>query len=231
MTEKRLLTSTDSPEPAASAGSTTSRRKQIDWESLEVQYRAGIRSLKDMGAEYGVSDAAIIKRAKRDSWTRDLRAKIQAKAAAKVSASVVSDEVRARTKITEQVVVEANATAAANVLISQRRDVQRSRGIVMRLFDELELQAGPENAALLEQLGELMAKPDEKGQDKLGDLYQKIISLPGRAKTMKDLGESLRVLVTLERQAFGLDDAGAEDASERSFVEAMLHARTRAAQR
>ena len=45
---------------------------------------------------------------------------------------------------------------------------------------------------------------------KLNDLYQKIISLPGRAKTMKDLGESLRVLVTLERQAFGLDNVGAD---------------------
>lgn len=55
-------------------------------------------------------------------------------------------------------------------------------------------------------MGELMRREDDRGQDKLNDLYQKIISLPGRAKTMKDLGESLRVLVTLERQAFGLDD-------------------------
>ena len=60
-------------------------RKAIDWESVEIQYRAGIRSLKDIGNEFNVSDAAIIKRAKRDGWSRDLRAKIQAKAEAKVS--------------------------------------------------------------------------------------------------------------------------------------------------
>ena len=76
----------------------------------------------------------------------------------------------------------------------------------MSLLGELERQAGVENAAILEELGELMRKEDGNGQDKLNDLYQKIISLPSRAKTMKDLGESLRVLVALERQAFGLDD-------------------------
>ena len=48
------------------------KRKAIDWESVEMQYRAGIRSLRDIGAEFGVSDVAIIKRAKRDEWTRDL---------------------------------------------------------------------------------------------------------------------------------------------------------------
>jgi len=63
---------------------------------------------------------------------------------------------------------------------------------------------------MLEQLGELLRSEDDKGQDKLNDLYHKVISLPGRAKTMKDLGESLRVLVTLERQAFGLDDKDAK---------------------
>lgn len=181
-------------------------RKQIDWEAVEIQYRAGIRSLKDIGAEFGVSDAAIVKRAKRDSWVRDLKAKILARADAKVSAAVVSAEVSARTKLNEREAIERASDEIVSVRLGQRKDIQRSRSIVMRLFDELELQAGPENAQLLEELGELMRKPDDKGQDKLNDLYQKIISLPGRAKTMKDLGESLRVLVALERQAYGIKD-------------------------
>ena len=74
-------------------------------------------------------------------------------------------------------------------------------------MNELELQVGFENVAQLERLGELMRREDDNGQDKLNDLYQKIISLPGRAKIMKDMGETLRVLVGLERQAFGLDGA------------------------
>ncbi len=198
-------------------------RKQIDWEAVEIQYRAGIRSLKDIGAEFGVSDAAIIKRAKRDSWARDLKAKILARADAKVSAAVVSAEVSARTKLNERETIERASDEIASVRLGQRKDIQRSRSIVMRLFDELELQAGPENASLLEELGELLRKEDDKGQDKLNDLYQKIISLPGRAKTMKDLGESLRVLVGLERQAFGMDD---KDTSPADAFTKMLQAIT-----
>lgn len=187
-------------------------RKQIDWEAVEIQYRAGIRSLKDIGGEFGVSDAAIIKRSKRDGWVRDLKAKILARADAKVSAAVVSAEVSARTKLNERETIERASDEIASVRLGQRKDIQRSRSIVMRLFDELELQAGPENAMLLGELGELLRKEDDKGQDKLNDLYQKIISLPGRAKTMKDLGESLRVLVGLERLAFGMDDKSAAPA-------------------
>jgi len=55
-------------------------KRTIEWDLIEPHYRAGIRSLKDIGKEFGVSDAAIIKRAKRDGWVRDLAAKIQAKA-------------------------------------------------------------------------------------------------------------------------------------------------------
>ena len=181
-------------------------RKVIDWESVEIQYRAGIRSLKDIGREFDVSDAAIVKRAKRDGWTRDLKAKIHAKAESKVSESLVSAEVSSRTRVREREVIEANAQAVANVRLAHRTDIQRSRRITMSLLEELEGQTGAEAVDLLSKLGDLMRSDDDKGQDKLNDLYHKIISLPGRARTMKDLGESLRVLVALERQAFGMDD-------------------------
>lgn len=180
-------------------------RKAIDWESVEMQYRAGIRSLKDIGAEFGVSDAGIIKRAKREGWERDLQAKIQAKAEAKVSASLVSAEVSALTKATERQIVEANAQAVADVKLSHRRDIQRKRSIVARLMDELEAQVGPENASMLADLGEMMRSPGDAGQDKLNDLYRKVISLPERAKTAKTLAETLRITVDMERQAFGMD--------------------------
>lgn len=178
-----------------------------------MQYRAGIRSLRDIGAEFGVSDVAIIKRAKRDEWTRDLKAKIQAKAEAKVSAAMVSTEVSALTKVAERQIVEANASKIADVQLAHRKDIQRKRSIVARLMDELEAQVGPENAELLADLGEMMRSPDDAGQDKLNDLYRKIISLPERAKTAKTLAETLRITVDMERQAFGMDAKGADGAA------------------
>lgn len=177
----------------------------IDWEKIELDYRAGILTLREIAAQHGISHGAINKRAKRDGWERDLAAKIQAKADALVSKAAVSMQVSAESRKAESAVVDANARAVADVRLAHRRDIHRSRNIVMELLGELEQQAGGDAAVLLADLGTLMRKEDEQGQDKLNDLYQKIVSLPGRAKTMKDLGESMRVLVTLERQAFGMD--------------------------
>ena len=180
-------------------------RKQIDWEALEIQYRAGIRSLKDIGSEFGVSDAAIIKRAKRDNWSRDLRAKIQARADAKVSASLVRAEVSAQTKVREQEVVEANAQAVADIRLAHRSDIRRARNLTNSLLAELEAQTDPSTLAMLHELGELLRNEDDNGQDRRNDLYMKVISLSERSKTMKTLADSLRVVVDMERTAFSMD--------------------------
>jgi hypothetical protein len=183
-------------------------RKIIDWEAVEIQYRAGIRSLKDIGAEFGVSDAGILKRAKRDGWARDLKAKIQAKADAKVSASLVSGEVSAQTRVAESQVIEAEATTQATIRISQRKDIARSRRLAMALLEELEIVTG--NRELFDELGEILRSPDERGNDKRNDLYNKVISSAGRVDSMKKLAETLKTLVALEREAYGLTvDPGA----------------------
>lgn len=181
-------------------------KKIIDWEKIELEYRAGVRSLREIASEHGVSDTAIRKRAKRDDWSRDLSAKIKAKADDLVRKEQVRAEVRSANQISEKETIDANANLVASVRLSHRKDIQRSRKIAMSLFDELEMMVGQENVKLLEMLGELMYSPDDKGNDKVNDLYMKIISMPGRVKSMKDLSDTLKTLIALERQAFGLDD-------------------------
>lgn len=61
-----------------------------------------------------------------------------------------------------------------------------------------------DNRDLFEQLGELLRSEDDKGQDKRNDLYMRVIDLPARTKTMKDLADTLKNLITLERQAYDL---------------------------
>jgi len=188
-------------------------RRQIDWEAIGIQYRAGIRSLKNIGEEFGVSDAAIIKRAKKDKWTRDLKAKIQAKADALVSAAVVSEEVSARTKIAEETVVDANAKAAANVILSQRKDFARGRRLTNALFDELEAQTDPQTLVNLRELGAFMRSDDKNAQDRRNDTYNASISLVERAKTLKVLTESMQKWTDMERLNFGVDDRKTNNAT------------------
>jgi len=181
-------------------------KKAPDWEKIEADYRAGVKTLRQIAEEHGISHVAINKRAKKNGWSRDLSGKIAARVEDLVTKEVVTKSVTSEARVTEREIIDANAQAIVSVRLSHWKDIQRSRRITMGLLEELEQQTGADNVALLEQMGELMRREDDRGQDRLNDLYQKIISLPGRAKTMKDLGESLRVLVTLERQAFGLDD-------------------------
>lgn len=179
-------------------------KKVIDWESVEREYRIGLRSLKDMGAEFGVSDAGIIKRAKREGWTRSLGAKIKAKAEALVSASLVSDEVSAQTKIAERQIVDASAEMVANVIRGHHKLLKRLSGVIDLLFDRLEHEL--QGTELFHQLGELMAAPDENGVDKLNDLYRKVISLPTQTDTAKKLAETLKTYIELERKVFKIEE-------------------------
>lgn len=52
--------------------------KVPNWEQIELDYRAGIKSLRQMAADHGIAHSAISKRAKRDDWSRDLSKKIKA---------------------------------------------------------------------------------------------------------------------------------------------------------
>jgi len=182
-----------------------------DWEAVERDYRAGLLSVREIGLAHGVSHTAINKRAKKNGWDRDLKAKIKAKADSLVSKQEVSKEVSTKRSETEREIIESNATAIANVRMAHRGDIRRSRGLVNKLLDELESLT--DNAELFESLGEMMESPDDNGVDKLNDLYQKVVSLPSRSKTMKDLADTLKSLISLERQAYDLDNAG--EAAER----------------
>lgn len=222
-----MATTSDSPKNSAASGV----RPKVDWEAIERDFRAGILSVREIAAAHGVSHTAVNKRAKADAWERDLKAKIMAKAEAEVSKRAVSTEVSTAQRATEREIVEANADVIVRVRMEHRTDIARSRRLTNALLLELEQQTDPQTLALLGDLGEMLRQPDERGNDKLNDIYQAVISLPERSKTMKVLVESLQKLVLLERQAFGLDAEVNDDSGDKSFLEAMLNARARAANR
>ena len=80
-------------------------KKIVDWDALAPHFRAGTRALKDIGRQFYVSDVAILKHAKKEGWTR----KIKAKADAKVAKAAVSKADSKTVLATESAVVEANA--------------------------------------------------------------------------------------------------------------------------
>lgn len=182
-------------------------RRPPDWERIEAQFRVGAMSLREIAAEHGITEGAIRKRAKKDGWTRDLTAKVRAKADELVRKEAVRSAVRTETP-TETQQVEVEAQVQARIRIAHRTDITRMRALVLRLLAECEAEAADPD--LFDQMGEILRNPDENGQDRLNEAYRKAISLPQRIKGVKELAEALRVLVALEREAYGMDDKGAD---------------------
>lgn len=189
---------------------------ETDWEGIERDYRAGVLSVREIGAAYGVSHTAIQKRARRDGWERDLLAKVRAKADAKVAKAAVASVVSKEDKATEAAIVEANADVIAKVRLAHRTDINKARGLAMTLLAELEHQTG--NQDLYENLFELLNDPEDEGgnqaakdrQNKRLEAFQRAMSLGNRTKTMKDLADTLKSLIALEREAYSIDGKGGE---------------------
>ncbi|EPO1581388.1 hypothetical protein ACT6N7_000029 [Yersinia enterocolitica] len=175
-----------------------------DWEAIESAYRAGLMSLREIASQHNISEGAIRKRAKRDDWSRDLSAKIKERAEDLVRKEEVRKQVRTETTLTERVLIEASAEVIANVRMEHRGDIRRARKITNALLDELGTECA--DVPALEKLGELMFNPDDKGQDRLNEIYHKVISMPDRVKSVKALSDALKNLIGLERQAYNLDE-------------------------
>lgn len=187
-------------------------KQAFDWEAIERDYRAGLLSVREIAVRHGCTHTAINKRAKVDGWARDLKAKIRAKAEALVSKREVSSEVSSKSAETERQIVEANAEAIVNVRMAHRTDIRRSRGLANKLLEELEQLT--DHRELAESFGVMMRNPDGFGNDRLNDLYHKIIALPNRSKVMRELADTLKVLIALERQAYNLDEQAHEEPYE-----------------
>jgi hypothetical protein len=175
-----------------------------DWERIEADYRAGVLSIREIASAHGITEGAIRKRAKRDEWARDLAGKVQAKAAELVRKELVRSSVRTESAYSEKEIVAINSEAVAGVQITQRKDIGRARTLAMSLLAELETET--DNLALFQELGEILRSEDDKGSDKRNDLYQKVISSAGRVDSMKKLADTLKTLIGLEREAYGLAD-------------------------
>ena len=189
----------------------------IDWELVEADYRAGIKVLRQIGLDHGLTEGAIRKRAKRDKWTRNLAVKIAARAEEMVRKEVANLVRKPGTQVsaaTETQIVEANADLQFRVKMEHRKDITRSRSLFQKLLAEVEAET--ETLDLFAALGELMdtSGPDKTGnwrQDKLNELYKKVISQTGRIDNAKKLVEVLEKVIKLERQAVGIKDEDAEN--------------------
>ena len=180
--------------------------KKVDYERLEPAWRAGIKSPTQLAAEYteatgiSVSRAAIIKHFTKLGVPRSLADRVKAKADAMVLQAMVTGKVSTETTKRDAEIIGDNATIVANVQLSHRTDISRAKRIANRLLDaleRLEIAEVPSDALVeAKAAASTSGKPFEPPAS---------ASLKEHTVMFRTLAESQRVLIGLERDAYGLD--------------------------
>jgi hypothetical protein len=190
------------------------KRKSYDWEAVEKEWRTDQLSNVQIGKLYECSEGAIRKRAKKYGWKKDLAKKVRVR----VREKLVRDEVRIHSPQTDEAdnkpneaddeaIVEQAASTRFEVIRSHYKRIRTSSDAVEVLMEQLK------NVAITrEELEEfiLQETKDDKSP-KRRNIMLKAVSLPQHASTVLNLTTALKNLITLERQAFGLDDKNKEE--------------------
>lgn len=191
-------------------------KPSVDWDQVAIDIRAGILTDRQIGEKHGRSHGAIQKYAKKHGIERNLSERIRQRTEIKVAKAVVAKEGSQEVaKLSQEQVVELASEVAATIVIRQKGRIARHLMVSQALISELESQTI--DRELYEKLGELMAAPDENGNDKLNDLYRKVISTSSRIDSHKKAVETEKTLVALEREAFGIDDRNKQPDAQTVF--------------
>ena len=181
-----------------------SDRVKVNWESVELAYRANVKTVAQIAKEFGLKDSTLRSRAKRNGWSRDLGKRIRLEADSIVNANAVKREV-GRLESIDNATVEENAKLTASIRISHREDIGKARALSMMLLDDLKAQVGTENRKRLEDLFIAALKAEVIDASAL-EAYERVTSISNHMRTLKDLADIMTKFVALERQAYGLDD-------------------------
>lgn len=139
-----------------------------DWEKIELEYRAGVLSIREIAGNHGVTDGAIRNRAKKQDWVRDIADKVKAKAESIVRDKELRTKLRTESKLSECVIIEESANIVASVQLTHRTDIRKLKEVKDRLASELEtIPVDSENLLIsikaLKDLTDITAKLIDKG--------------------------------------------------------------------
>lgn len=118
--------------------------QRVDYERIEPGWRAGLKSPAQLAAEHEkdtgqkVSRSAIIQHFGRLGVPRNLNAKIQAKADALVSQSIVTGKLSTATLASETTVIAGGAMIVATIKVEHRGLAKRLRDVLDGIITDLE---------------------------------------------------------------------------------------------
>ena len=181
-------------------------RKQIDWEKIEKEFRAGQLSIREIASQNGCAESGIRRKMKELGVERDLTEQI----AQKVRNSLVREEMRTSNPASEKEIIETAAARSVDVVRSHRIKISSGVKTVAALFDQLATVTEKRE----EIIGEIEAETSDDENSNRRNIMLKAVALQANSSTAVSLSLALKNLVGLERQAFGIKDDSVENPSE-----------------
>ena len=178
---------------SAEGKKTTRGRKgkpPIDWIGIEREYKAGQLSLAEIARQYGCTLPTIYNRKAKYNWgprplTNQVRRRVESKLLekeAKAAGAAQPDT------MTDEEIVEVAAERAAMIVELHRKDIEQQRKIAEKLYREL------------------MADESFTVVDKRGEPRKTKLTPKEKSEMFRNLAQAASKYITLERQAWSLDD-------------------------
>lgn len=179
-------------------------KKKTDWELIERDYRADMKSIAQIARENGVASSTIRSRAKAGGWIRDLKTRIKLKTDEYVNKAAM--QTVAAVQATEEQTVEENARLTAGVRLQHRKDIALARNMAMTMFDDLSAMIGADGRTGLAELLKTLVDTGELADGGEVEAFKRATGLSAHVNNMQRLTDTLSKVVALERQAWGLDN-------------------------
>ena len=200
---------------AKTAAKVVSKRKKIDWEAVERDYRTGRFTLRELESAHGVSYAQISRKATNLKWEKDLREVIK-KA---TNAALLHEGVTLAQKDATNTILVA-AEIGKNVILGHRKGLTELDCVKRLLLGQI--QAAAQNLPALAEVIEMVRMPDDNGIDRANDALKKAMSRSALVDDLKKLADVDEKVRKGEREAFDLNDAPPDDRAKESAINEML---------
>jgi hypothetical protein len=177
-------------------------KRRTDWDAVERDYRTGKFTLRELEAKHGANNSLISRKAKAGGWTQDLADAIRQATNARLDEETVSKEVRSGAQKVSTVVL-AVAEQNTKVILGHRTGLARLNEIKNKLLNQIEQAA--DNLPDLEEVIEMIRKPDDNGRDAVNDAMRKAMSRSALVDDLKKLADVDEKARKGEREAFKID--------------------------
>lgn len=174
---------------------------KVDWEAIEREYRAGQLSVREIGRQHSIPESTIRKKAKAEGWSRDLTERVKEAVRSELVRSEGAEAMREGCVQEEKEIVKAAAARTIKLVQIHRADAKMQRQILADLIGELKARLSVIKEVRKVEVSEETGKPLCLSPFTLDELKD-------TSAISRNASTALKNLVTIERQAYGLDVKG-----------------------